>query len=62
MPYYVYECLDCEKWTEVQASIGKAPKEVDCDGCSNKMQRSWKNLNVAGKVEGGTNGGFKIGR
>jgi predicted nucleic acid-binding Zn ribbon protein len=60
MPYYVFEC-DNGHLREVEARIGEAPKTALCP-CGLTMRRSWKNLNISGKVEGGTNGGAKIGR
>jgi hypothetical protein len=77
MARYIYDCgNDCcgkscsckdggEKaccWQEVEAPIGQAPETVECPECGKEMKRSWKNLNIAGKVEGGTNGGSKLGR
>jgi hypothetical protein len=60
MPYYVYEC-DNGHLREEQARIGEAPKQVSCP-CGLVMRRSWKDLNISGKVSGGTNGGNQIGR
>lgn len=61
MPYYVYKCdKGCAK--EIFAKIGEAPDKVKCDTHDCWMPRSWKNLNISGKVQGGTNGGSQMGR
>ena len=75
MARYVYDCGNdccgtncaCKKtgetcWQEIEAPIGQAPETIECPTCGKDLKRSWKNLNIAGKVEGGTNGGNKLGR
>lgn len=73
MARYVYDCGQncadgclCKEsgacWQEIEAPIGQAPESIECPKCGKEMKRSWKNLNIAGKVEGGTNGGSKLGR
>lgn len=47
---------------EVQASMGDAPEHPKCPECRKKMRRSYKDLNIGGNVEGGTNGGTRLGR
>lgn len=75
MARYIYDCgndccgkdCSCKEsgtacWQEIEAPIGEAPETVECPKCGKEMTRSWKGLNIAGKVEGGTNGGSKLGR
>lgn len=61
MPRYDYECPEGHV-EEIQAKIGQAPDHIECFKCDKTMRRSFRNLNVAGRVEGGTDGGIKIGR
>ena len=52
MPYYKYECPECNKIVDLQRAIDDRDEPVACDSCGIEMPRKWTAPSVQFKGSG----------
>ena len=62
MPIYKYICPECGYRKELLVSFKDIGKELKCEYCEDViLKRTWHNIHISGRVEGGTFGGIRMG-